>query len=294
MSQHHTVDRWSRPSRRRRNWIQRGALIILLLLCLLGIIQVARRTDSQTAQADQTVYTWESTQEGQTQEEEESAQLTDEEKLEIILSDSETYPEQLQELAQNNAEAIDYVFDYPEYAGQEAQEIDLSQQAAQDTVPLLLQWDSRWGYESYGDGLLGYTGCGPTCLSMVALYLTGDASITPLYVANYADSAGYYIAGAGSTWTLMTKGCEHLGIRAQELSLSESAMRRALDRGMPIICNMGPGDFTTGGHFLVLTGYTDEGFTLNDPNSPQRSAQVWSYDTLAGQIRGLWAYSAAS
>ena len=45
--------------------------------------------------------------------------------------------------------------------------------------PLFLQWDPRWGYTEYGeDSFLGLSGCGPTCLSMVLYYLTGDKSLT--------------------------------------------------------------------------------------------------------------------
>ncbi|MCD8375885.1 MAG: C39 family peptidase [Oscillospiraceae bacterium] len=297
MSQNQSSREHKRRYYRHRARLQRVTAVAALLLCLAALIQIARHMDSQrkTAETDAQIPTISLASEEEGQEEEEGeAELTDEEKLTVILSDSgEVYPQRLQELVEANAEAINFVYYYPEYASQGTQEIDLSQEAAQDTVPLLIQWDSRWGYGSYGDGLIGYTGCGPTCLSMVALYLTGDATFTPLYVANWADEAGYYINGAGSTWTLMTRGCAYLGLTAHELSLTESAMKDVLDQGMPIICSMGPGDFTESGHFLVITGYTDEGFTLNDPNSLLRSAQVWSYETLSSQIRGLWAYSAS-
>jgi uncharacterized protein YvpB len=68
-------------------------------------------------------------------------------------------------------------------------------------------------------------------------------------------------------------------------------MKKALDAGSLIILNVGPGDFTDSGHFLVVTGYTDEGFSINDPNSRKNSEKIWSYDTLKGQIRNLWAMS---
>ena len=296
MNQNQSSRERRRRYHRRRARLQRAVAVAALLLCTVGLMQIARHMDDQRENTDiqSPVVSSTSEEEQEENKEEEESELTAEEKLDIILSDSgEIYPEWLQELVQVNAETIDFVYYYPEYISQSAQEIDLSQEAAQETVPLLIQWDSRWGYESYGDGLIGYTGCGPTCLSMVALYLIGDANLTPLYVANWADASRYYVNGAGSTWTLMADGCSDLGLTAQELTLSENAMKKALDQGMPIICNVGPGDFTESGHFLVLTGYTDEGFTLNDPNSLLRSAQIWSYETLSSQIRCLWAYSAS-
>ncbi|MBQ8935098.1 MAG: C39 family peptidase [Oscillospiraceae bacterium] len=206
-----------------------------------------------------------------------------------ILNSSEI-PERLLQMAETYPETLDFVKQYPELHDQHP-EIDLTAEAESDTVPLLLQWDTRWGYESYGDGLIGYTGCGPTCLSMVALYLTGDPDDSPLAVAQYADENGYYVDGSGTAWSFMSQGAAHFGLSATEFPLSESAMKSALDAGEPIICVVGPGDFTPSGHFIVLTGYTSEGFTVNDPNSIIRSGQAWSFERLKGQIRNLWAYS---
>ncbi|MCD8146234.1 MAG: C39 family peptidase [Clostridiales bacterium] len=200
-------------------------------------------------------------------------------------------PERLLQLVVNNIETIDFVAAYPAKHNQDAK-IDLSDEAKSDEVPLLLQWDERWGYEEYGDGLLCYTGCGPTCLSMVALYLTGDADITPLAVANYADEAGYYTDGSGSAWTLMSEGCEHFGVTGTEMMyVSESDMVELLETGHPLICAVGPGDFTASGHFIVIYGYSDGVFLVNDPNSPTRSGQTWSYNTLSSQIKNIWYYS---
>ncbi len=226
-------------------------------------------------------------------EEQEGDELTDEEKLEIILSDDgDIYPARLQKEVTDYPQTIDFVYHYPEYVSRALGEIDLSEEAEQDSVPLLIQWDSRWGYQPYGGGLIGYAGCGPTALSMVVLYLTNDPDMTPLYIADWADSAGYFSDG-GTSWGLMSTGCSEFGLKAETLSLTEEAMKQALDEGKPIICNVGPGDFTVGGHYIVVTGYTDEGFTVNDSNSPENSAKVWPFDVLQDQIKILWAYSVA-
>ena len=215
---------------------------------------------------------------------------TDEQKLQEILEHPEQYPQALRELAEKNPEALDYVYQYPQLCAQ-TPEIDLSAEAASGQVPLLLQWDSRWGYRSYGSGLIGYTGCGPTCLSMVALFLTGNPAWDPATVANYAETQGYYVEGTGTAWDLMSDGCAHFGLAAEELPLDEGRMAAALEAGMPLICAMGPGDFTDYGHFIVVAGYDGTDFSIRDPNSPQRSAQGWSFDRLSGQIRNIWAFS---
>ena len=86
---------------------------------------------------------------------------------------------------------------------------------------------------------------------------------------------------------------EAVGLRAEELPLVKQYMINAVEEGRPVVCAMAPGDFTTTGHYIILTGYDENGFTVNDPNSPMRSSQHWSYETLEGQISNLWAFSKA-
>ncbi len=211
-------------------------------------------------------------------------------KLSYIRKHPEEYTPKLLELAKKNPEAVEFVYNYPKQSGQ-SQEIDLREEAAGDQVPLLLQWDSRWGYNSYSGGLMGYTGCGPTCLSMVALYLTGNPAYSPAYVAEYAQTNGYVVDGSGTSWTLMSQGSAAFGLAAEELPLDEGYMKNALDGGRPLICVLGPGDFTDEGHFIVVTGWDGDGFTVNDPNSVQRSGRHWTFSRLQGQILDLWAFS---
>ena len=199
------------------------------------------------------------------------------------------YPDALLELAARNPEALDFVLDYPQKKDEPAAQT--VGEVQQGEFPQLLQWDERWGYQTYGDGLMGLTGCGPTVLSMAVCGLTGDNTITPWVVAQYAQEAGWYVDGSGSSWDLMREGCRHYGLEAEELPLDEGIVTRELERGHPVICSMGPGDFTTSGHFILLTGMEDGQICLHDPNRPSNSEKRWNLDTLAPQIRNLWACS---
>ena len=126
-------------------------------------------------------------------------------------------------------------------------------------------------------------------LAMVVLYLTGDKTVNPATVAEYAESAGYSIPDSGSSWTLISEGCEHYGVHATEVPMDEDRIKAKLDEGCPIIVNVGPGDFTDSGHFMTLTGYDSEGFTINDSNSRTNSEKHWTYAQMYGQVRNLWA-----
>ena len=156
---------------------------------------------------------------------------------------------------------------------------------------VLFQTDDRWKNFAYGSSDIEESGCAPTCLSMVIMLLTGDYSVTPDKVAVYAEKHGYYIEGTGTSWSLMTQGAEHFGVTGSEMCLSRTKVTAALKNGNPIICSMGPGDFTTEGHFIVLEGIKNGKIILADPNSEERSNMLWNYETLEGQIKNLWMFN---
>ena len=208
-----------------------------------------------------------------------------------LLSHLEDYPQELLELAVRNPETVDFVADYPQEKDRVPAET--VEEAERGTIPLLLQWDPRWGCAQYGDGPMALNGCGPTALSMVICGLTGDRTATPYAVAQYAQEMGYYVDGVGTSWELMSAGGAQFGVTARELPLSQSVMENALEAGEPIVCSVGPGDFTTSGHFIVLAGVEGGKFQVRDPNRRSTSEKLWDYDTLAGQITNLWAFSLA-
>lgn len=218
--------------------------------------------------------------------------LTDENadarRADILQDTSGTWPESLQALLERHPDALEFVEGYPDHKDDAPAET--IGDVVQGQFPLLLQWDARWGYVRYGDDLLAVTGCGPTCLAMAAAGLTGNNTITPAAVAEQAQRDGYWVDGVTS-WGLMTDGCRAWGLVSEELPLTETAVTGALDEGRPIICSVRPGDFTTTGHFILLAGLEEEGLRVNDPNSPQNSDRLWTYDELEPQIRNLWAFS---
>ncbi len=71
-------------------------------------------------------------------------------------------------------------------------------------VPLFLLWDERWGYTNYAGQYFAPSGCGPSCLSMAYIYLTGDASMSPLAMGEFATAQGYAVDGEGSAWALIS------------------------------------------------------------------------------------------
>lgn len=197
------------------------------------------------------------------------------------------YPKSLIELLKKNPETERFVLEYPA-AKDNSPAVDITQYLHTEQVPLFMQWDPRWGYMTYGSDVAGLTGCGPVCLSMAAVYVTDDPTFSPDKMIQFALDNNYYVPGSGSSWTLISEGGIKLGLDVTELPLDEGRICKALNAGMPVICAMGAGDFTTTGHFIVITGIRDGKFTVNDPNSLKNSEMLWSYDTIKSQIRNLW------
>lgn len=209
-------------------------------------------------------------------------------RIQNVIDNYQDYPEEILRMLSKNLDTVDFVLDYPEKQGQVFS--DTIGDVESGKIPLLLQYDQRWGYGVYGDSTVAASGCGPTCLSMVIAGLMGKNTVTPYDVAQYANHEGGYVSRFGTVWTLMSEGAAHFGVIGEELPLKRSLIESALEQGRPIICSMRPGDFTTIGHFIVITGMQNGQFTVNDPNSTERSNKLWDYETLEPQIDNLWAF----
>ncbi len=221
--------------------------------------------------------------------------------IETILLNMQDYPDWLLEHMIAQPETIDWVVEYPEYMKKSEEEInqialepvDLEQYEMHGQIPIFYQWTSTWGYAKYGEEQIAIDGCGPTCLAMVAVGLTGDTSYTPKKVADISMEIGTYLPDTGTTWDLMEKGPAQMGFQSWQMkSWSASAILQELESGHPVICSMKEGTFTTQGHFIVLAGVTEDGKVLvNDPNSKVRTQTKWDAQELLDQTKGMWAFS---
>lgn len=205
---------------------------------------------------------------------------------ELSLSD---YPQVVQEAFESSKENLDYLLNFPLLYGREY-EVDISDCDISEGVPLFIQWDERWGYLDYAGNYAGLAACGPTCLSMVAYYLTGDAKYTPVYMMEYAEANGHCGHRQGTYWSLFTEGAAEMGFIVKEEYKTEQKLINVLNAGKLIILSVGPGHFTSAGHFIVLTGYEDGYFTINDPNSYANSQRKWTYDEFQDQIKNIWSF----
>jgi len=200
------------------------------------------------------------------------------------------YGEKILEVYEKFPEVQDFILHIPLEKGREPVN-DISWADRTEGVPLFLQYDERWGYTEYGASVCGLSGCGPTCLSMVAYYWTGNTQYTPVYMMQFAKDNNHLGKSGGTNWTLFQQGPAAFGLKVKEIPLHEGTIANYLKQGIPVVINVGPGRFTLNGHYMVLVGYEDGLFKLNDPFSLNNSETLWRYDEFQDQVRNLWAIS---
>ena len=154
--------------------------------------------------------------------------------------------------------------------------------------PLLLQFDPRWGYFEYGGKEMGISGCGPTCLAMTILALTDYEDVTPDKIAAYSLANEYYVKDVGTAWKLIDEFPTLYGLTVTNPGINEELMKAELDKGNVLICSVRKGIFTAGGHFIVIYGYDETGFKVNDPMCVARSNKTWTYAQFGRQIKRIW------
>lgn len=270
--------------------------LIVLAAAVFGLIKLVqnRKANSEAGLKTSSVATAEVTKANQgtarVLTDDEKEMLRNSEKYKKIMANKDAYPEYLIDDLEMNPEILDFVGDYLDM--QPVGHGGLTAAEKKASHPLFVQWDKRWGYSIYGENCMAISACGPTALAMVAYSLTRNEQIDPYAVAQYSMEQGYYVNGVGTAWTLLSEGAQHYGLAVtSQYKYTEEQLKEALDKGGMVILSVGTGDFTVhSGHFIVLYGYKNGKFQVNDPFSYTNSSKLWDYETLANQSKNMWIY----
>ena len=144
------------------------------------------------------------------------------------------------------------------------------------------QYDSRWANKAYAGQNMAAAGCGPTSTADIVGKL-------PTEIADWLTSHGYVSDGYGTYWYGPTAALEAYGFTARQLNSSslygirggsaENTWLAEMKTGKYYgILLMGPGVFTSGGHFICIT-QTDGNNRcyVHDPASADRDGwHNWS------------------
>ena len=142
--------------------------------------------------------------------------------------------------------------------------------------------------EPYSEGTIATSGCGPTSLAMVLTYLLGE-EVSPVETAELGN--GSYTCSAGTYWSYFGDMADRYGVNCEQMGVSGDNIVNNLENGNPLIMSMGPGHFTSGGHFIVLRGIDeDNNIIVSDPASEDRSNQTWDLDVFLDEGTQIWAF----
>ena len=179
-----------------------------------------------------------------------------------------------------------------QYIGSESFDESIGIDGERMAIPLYYQYASPWGSKRYGSGTIAKNGCGPTCIAMVFSYLRNE-SIYPNDIVDFTRDR-YYVNGSGSSWNIFSACAAHWDIGCKYIGLSAGNIAAELSAGHPVILSMGPGTFTKGGHFIVLTSINSDGtVTVNDPNDNAQKDHINKHFNLAQilkEAKGGWSF----
>jgi len=134
-------------------------------------------------------------------------------------------------------------------------------------MEILQQNDSRWGSLPYNwPGSSGNTiatsGCGPSSFCNVYNALTNGNKLIPEFIT-FSLNHGYRVNG-GTLNSFMKGAADAYGLNYEASSDVNYVIQRVKEGAMATLVTSGrsgfKGIFTSGGHFISLQGYTDDGY----------------------------------
>lgn len=133
-----------------------------------------------------------------------------------------------------------------------------------NSVPLLKQGDSSWGANSYGCNgtTIKSAGCGITSAAMVLNFY--GKNVDPAILAKDSMANGYRVCGGGTAAGFFSHIAAKYSLKYS--AVSWSGIASSLKSGRPVIAAMDDTIFSSGGHYIVLTGISSDGkIMINDP-----------------------------
>ena len=100
-----------------------------------------------------------------------------------------------------------------------------------------------------------------------------DNKINPYDMAKLALEWGDRTKNSGTSWKFFTHIQERYGWKKMVATKSVETLKACLDAGGYVVCSMGPGYWTSGGHFICAWKYSAEYIYCNDPASGTRKKQ---------------------
>ena len=167
-----------------------------------------------------------------------------------------------------------------------------------------MQTDPRWKdrpYQVKGEtATIGGSGCGPSCAAMLIETLTGQ-TFTPEDACKWSVDHGYKALNAGTYYGYFAPQFAAFGIKCWQLSwtntyhnprskIHDQALAY-LKEGYYLIALMKKGNWTGGGHFIVVW-WADGKIRINDPASTKDRRLNGDVETFRNECAYYWVVDA--
>lgn len=215
------------------------------------------------------------------------------ERAKFAIDNADLYPETWFRMLYSESEsAFDFAYNYPFNKDNYKSMTFTDEELNSDEIPAVYMNDTRWSYEM--GGAVKTDGCVAVSITMANLYLNHNADVDPVKIISYANEMGYFgLGGIGQENVLDIM--EHFGMTAVEHvidkkggeKVTESELKAAADiEGAVVIAAVQGGTF--GNHALVIRGYDENGFYINDPATPERTAVQWDFEVFENELVRYW------
>lgn len=215
------------------------------------------------------------------------------ERAKFVIDNAELYPEYWFEMLYSESESkFDFAYNYPFYKDSYKTMTFTDEELNCNEIPEIYMNDTRWAYEM--NGAVKTEGCVAVSITMANLYLNHNGDVDPVKIISYANEMGYFGLG-GIDQENVSNIIEHLGMLSEEHILdknngekiTESELRATVDTEGAVIIVAVNGE-TFGNHALVIRGYDENGFYINDPASPEKTAMKWEFKVFENELVRYW------
>lgn len=167
-----------------------------------------------------------------------------------------------------------------------------------------LQTDSKWKNIKYAtkyeNATIGGSGCGPTAMAMV-IATWKDPTVTPVTTCKWSVNHGYKATGNGTYHSYFVPQAKAYGLECYRLNTTSfqycstsqaepyhQKAWEAVEDGNLVICLMGKGNWTTGGHYILWYDNSGSNVLINDPASTKSTREKNTFALLKSQVRFYW------
>ncbi len=131
------------------------------------------------------------------------------------------------------------------------------------------------------------SGCG--IVSAVMMLNAFDIKVTVQELAKLSMD-NHFRVEAGTSWALFPFIAKQYGLQLVQTD-DMADVKKALQDGKLVICSMGPGTFTKGGHFILAYDFASGLLYFDDPASSARTGKGYSPDLVQKEHKEYFVFS---